>query len=357
MKTGILIGYYVNEQDARGALRKLRRTGCRCAAFVTRRAEGGIHIVDPFGRRRILGAVAAFILLGSIAAMISLKVPWQIFPYGQPLSVLIPAVACGVFGVLLSAVWMRRTRFGVERHLLTEHARRLVAGETALIVQSPIERLKIAVPVLLESGEIPPAVFVLHPHRESPELEHDTGIPDGPPLSSAHLQEHARRLAANHQLDDKPLRNAELLRRLERSRRWVKQVCLDLAEASHLQQSVSPTAEWLLDNEYILESNARDVRLNLPRPYYRQLPTLAAAPDRGLPRIYGLARELAADTDLSLYEENILEFIDAYQSIAPLSIGELWAVPQMLRIVLIEGIGQLAGRALIELQEREVADL
>jgi len=84
---------------------------------------------------------------------------------------------------------------------------------------------------------------------------------------------------------------------------------------------------------------------------------LAVAPNRGLPRIYGLARELAADTDLSLHEENILDFIDAYQSIAPLSIGELWAVPQMLRIVLIESIGQLASRALTELQEQEIADL
>jgi len=164
-------------------------------------------------------------------------------------------------------------------------------------------------------------------------------------------------LAADHQLDGKPLRNAELLQRLERSRRWVKQVCLDLSEASHLQQSVSPTAEWLLDNEYILESNSCDVGLNLPWPYYRQLPALAAAPDRGLPRIYGLARELAADTDLSLYEDNTLEFIHAYQSIAPLSIGELWAVPQMLRVVLIESISQLAGRALKELQEQEIADL
>lgn len=357
MKTGILIGYYINEQDARDALRKLRHAGYRCAAAVSKRAEGGTHIVDPFGRHRIWVVAAAFILPGLIAAVIAMKVPWQISPYGQPLSVLIPAVACGIIGVLLSAVWMRRSRFGIERRLLTGHARRLIAEETALIVQSPIEQLRIAVPVLLQSGETPPAVFVLHPHRESPTCEQDTGIPDAPPLGSAQLQEHARHLAADHQLDSKPLRNTELLRRLKRSRRWVKQVCLDLSEASHLQQSVSPTAEWLLDNEYILESNARDVELNLPWRYYRQLPALAAAPDRGLPRIYGLARHLAADTDLSLYKENLLDFIDAYQSIAPLSIGELWAVPQMLRIVLIESIGQLAGRVLTELQEQEIADL
>ena len=76
-----------------------------------------------------------------------------------------------------------------------------------------------------------------------------------------------------------------------------------------------PTAEWLLDNEYIIESNARDVRLNLPRRYYRQLPALANEPYRGLPRIYGLAKELVSHTDLRLDQENILAFIEAYQSV------------------------------------------
>ena len=50
--------------------------------------------------------------------------------------------------------------------------------------------------------------------------------------------------------------------------------------------------------EYIFESNARDVRLNLPGRFYRQLPALADGPCRGLPRIYGLARELVSRTDL-----------------------------------------------------------
>ncbi len=39
-----------------------------------------------------------------------------------------------------------------------------------------------------------------------------------------------------------------------------------------------------------------------------------------------------------------------------LTIGELWAVPQMLRIALIESILSIAERALTELREREVAD-
>jgi cyclic beta-1,2-glucan synthetase len=59
---------------------------------------------------------------------------------------------------------------------------------------------------------------------------------------------------------------------------------------------------------------------------------------------------------LRLDKENILAFIEAYQSVRALSIGELWAVPQMLRTALIESIQDLAERALTELREREIAD-
>jgi cyclic beta-1,2-glucan synthetase len=69
-----------------------------------------------------------------------------------------------------------------------------------------------------------------------------------------------------------------------------------------------------------------------------------------------LARELVYPTDFRLDRENILACIKAYQSVRTLTIGELWAVPQMLRIALIESIQDLAASALTELREREIAD-
>ncbi|MDX9826134.1 MAG: glucoamylase family protein [Spirochaetia bacterium] len=96
--------------------------------------------------------------------------------------------------------------------------------------------------------------------------------------------------------------------------------------------------------------------MNLPWPFYRQLPALANENDRGLPRIYSLAHELTARTELLVDEQTIMAFVEAYQSVTSLSIGELWAVPQMLRMALIEGIEELASRALIELREQEIAD-
>ena len=354
MNTGLLIAYFAKHEEARGALGILRRKGYLRTAWVSRRLDGGIHIGDPFRWGRFFGAAAAFLLFGCLAAVILMGLQWRgTIPAGST-SVPIAAVGSGIFGILLGVAWIRRSRFGVERALLGDHGRRLMSGETVLILQAPIEGLRSAVAALPQSGETPPAVFVLHPRREVPVEE--SWSPEAL-LNPAQLQERARRLAEEHRVDPKPQRNTELLRRLERSRRWIQQVCLDLSEAFRLERSMLPTAEWLLDNEYILESNARDVLLNLPRHYYRQLPVLASGPNRGLPRIYGLAQDLAAHSDLCLDEENIPAFIEAYQSAGPLSIGELWAVPQMLRVVLIEGIRHLAGRALTELREGEIADL
>ncbi|MFW6181494.1 MAG: glycosyl transferase, partial [Spirochaetota bacterium] len=325
MRTGILVGYFAGRQEARDAFRKLRGRGYFRAAWVSRGTEGEMHAGDPFPWYRICGAAAAFILLGGAAAAVWPGFWWPAPMFSRLPSAMIPAASGGVIGILLGVVWIRRKRFGVERRLLQDHARWLIAGDTALILQAPVEKLRVPAGLLLESGGVPPAVFVLHPRCDGTAREQGDPAPGGTPLGPAQVQDHARSLAAGHRLDAEPLRNAGLLRRLERDRRLVQQVCLELSEASQLRQSVPPTAEWLLDNEYILESNARDVRLNLPWSYYRQLPALAGEPHRGLPRIYSLARELAACSDFLLDRENILAFLEAYQSAAPLSIGELWA--------------------------------
>jgi cyclic beta-1,2-glucan synthetase len=354
MKTGILIGYFAKHDEALEAFANLKRKGYRRIAWVSKSMEGIVRIGDPFRRRLVLGAVLSFILFGVLATLVWLSLQrsepiLSRFPYN-----LVPILLSGFSGILLSLAWMKRSRFGVERNLLVNHTRWLVSGETVIILQGPIETLRLPFTLLLESGETPPAVFVLHPRRMSPVGENWN--PAGISFNLVQFQDYARHLAREHQLDPKPLRNTKLLKRVEQIRRWVQEVCLDLSEASRLQQNVPPTTDWLLDNEYILESNAHDVRLNVPRHFYRQLPALASETDRGLPRIYGLARELAAHADLRLDQENILTFIEAYQSVESLSIGELWAVPQMLRTALIEGIHYLSARALSELREGEIAN-
>ena len=175
-------------------------------------------------------------------------------------------------------------------------------------------------------------------------------------VTAAQLQEHAQRLATDHRSTLGPLHNTELLKRIERGRRWVHEACLDLSVANRLEQSVSPAAEWLLDNEYIIEGNARDVLLNLPRRYYRQLPALASEPDRDSPASTAWRGNWSPTRTCAWTRRTSWRSSRPIKREAPLSIGELWAVPQMLRTALLEGIQQIAGRTQTELRERGIAN-
>ena len=354
MEAGTLIGYFAERDEALRSLRELQRRGFRRAALVHKTADGDVHIRDPFLWRRALGVTLTAILFGGLAGVASLVLHWPVPILSGSLSTLVSIFAGGFIGTLFGTVWIRRSKCGVERRLLEDHARWLVPEETVLILQAPIETLQFPVAVLRESRDIPPAVFVLHPKRENP--IGDVRSADVP-LPPTQIQEYAQRLAMAHEVDPRPRRNPELLRRVGNAHQWIHQACLDLSEASRLEQGAPPTAEWILDNEYVIESNARDVQLNLPRRFYQELPALANEPYRGLPRIYGLAKELVSYTELRLDRENMLVFIEAYQSVHTLTIGELWAVPQMLRTALIESIQNLAVRALTELREREIANV
>ena len=97
-----------------------------------------------------------------------------------------------------------------------------------------------------------------------------------------------------------------------------------------------------VDNFYIVEDVLREVKHDLPRGYYTQLPRLVHGCLAGYPRVYALALALVAHTDSSLDETHLLRFVQAYQAITPLTIGELWAVPTMLRLALIENLRRLA---------------
>ncbi len=129
-----------------------------------------------------------------------------------------------------------------------------------------------------------------------------------------------------------------------------------IAAAAARGEVLTTDAEWLLDNYHIIEETLREVRQDLPGGYYRELPKLAGGPFRGLPRVYAPCAELVAHTDSALDETNVTRFVQAYQQVTPLTIGELWAVPIMLRVVVLDNLRRLAGQMLYTRAERELAE-
>src|SRR4029077_49153 len=110
--------------------------------------------------------------------------------------------------------------------------------------------------------------------------------------------------------------------------------------------------EWLVDNYHIVEEQLREIRQDLPRGYYHELPKLAEGPLEGYPRIYAVALALMAHTDSRLDTNTLRRFIIAYQTVSPLSIGELWAVAITLRLALVENLRRLRGPLVRAREER-----
>jgi len=353
VRVGILIGYFAQQDEARKALRGLARHGYRRAALIYKAADGDVHTSNSFLRSRALWTVLAAGLFGGAGAIAALLLHWlPPFPIGSSTTSLLLILASAAIGVLAAAFWLRRSRYGVDPAVLRAHARWLVSGESVLILQAPVESLQRPAALLRASGDIPPALFVMHPKHERRRTVRVPSVK----LSPSQILEHAERHAREQQVDLQQQPTTRLLKRIKQSRHWIRQVCLDLTAASRLEQKATPAADWILDNEYILEANARDVLLNLPRRFYRQLPTLASDPYPGLPCIYALAKDIVSHSELRLDRENIVAFIEAHQSVRVLKIGELWAIPQMLRIALIESIQSLAVTALEDLRERQLAE-
>ena len=105
------------------------------------------------------------------------------------------------------------------------------------------------------------------------------------------------------------------------------------------EQVLSSAAEWLLDNFYLARQSLRQIREDLPHGFYRQLPKLTAGPLGGYPRVYAIAQELVASSSARLDLEQVRRYVTFYQERRPLTIGELWALPIMLRFTIL---GELA---------------
>jgi cyclic beta-1,2-glucan synthetase len=128
-----------------------------------------------------------------------------------------------------------------------------------------------------------------------------------------------------------------------------------IALISQSGRYVTPAAEWLLDNFHLVEAQLQQIREGVPRSYYARLPKLATPPLAGLPRVYGIAWAYVAHTDSVLNKDLFTAFLNAYQDIDELTLGELWALPTTLRVVLLENLRRVAESIASNKVSREVA--
>lgn len=174
-------------------------------------------------------------------------------------------------------------------------------------------------------------------------------------FSAEQLEQHARSLANTHTviIEKAP---EQLLGRLSDNEQVLLEVHELLTASAKKSVRISPAGEWLLDNFYIIEEQIYIANKHLPKGYSEGLPRLIKGPSLGLPRVYDIAQQIVSHSDGRVDMQSLAGFIRAYQSVAVLNLGELWAVPIMLRLALIENLRRLSAQIAIDGINKNLAD-
>ncbi|MHB8912488.1 MAG: protein kinase family protein, partial [Lysobacter sp.] len=175
-------------------------------------------------------------------------------------------------------------------------------------------------------------------------------------FSAEHMERHGRQLARSHRIS--PQQHPDrLLDRLSDNQQVLDRACGLLTAAAQANRRLTPAGEWLLDNIYLIEEQIAIARRHLPRNYSRELPRLLQGSSAGLPRVYDIALNAISHGDGRVDAESLSRFLAAYQEVAPLKLGELWAIPIMLRLALIENLRRVSARLIADRRNQNLADL
>ena len=165
------------------------------------------------------------------------------------------------------------------------------------------------------------------------------GMP-GNNLNVENLAALGHALALGHQVDGVNARQIDLYRQLATLPAWLartRRYC-ESPKARDIR-----VADWLLDNDYQVLRALRQLRVDLPKNFYRQLPALQGLnrPMRLLVIAHGALRAMPKQLTVG----NLVNYVNAYQQAAGLQIAELWALPSLLRLAslenLVDAFGQL----------------
>lgn len=190
-------------------------------------------------------------------------------------------------------------------------------------------------------------------------------------FSIGQLEQHARTLAGWHALSTAKRPSPDvLLPRLDHNERVFARAYTLITNAVGRGRRITPAAEWFIDNWPLIEEQIRTARLHLPRGYSRELPRLVSTSPQSTststststskrsattPRVYQLALEIVSHSHGHIDEDALHAFFTAYQSVAPLRLGELWATPIMLRLALLEDLRRVVANVTAGRRDRERA--
>ncbi len=166
-----------------------------------------------------------------------------------------------------------------------------------------------------------------------------------------------QQLAEQHGAPATELVGPSFFPRLQANVALLQRAEVTLAAWAAQGQAVGPAGDWLLDHIASLAAQTRAVRDGLPRRYYQSLPVLAGTPLAGTPRVLAIAWAYVEASDSLFDLQKLQDMLLGYQRLHRLTLGELWALPTTLRVVLIENLRRIVERVLSETAARSSASL
>src|SRR6059058_566919 len=349
----LVVGIFQSVGTGRAVLQNLHRARFRRAAAIHASAKGRQRVEEQ-GISAIGGSAAVSVLSLALGAFIF----WERGTLGnyRPSELAMVLAAFALAGAVIGWILVQLLREHVDAASFARFASTILPNETVVLAEVEASEASRVLAILRDVEAEAPVTFGFYP--PPPFSVESTARPLSHELpSSQRLVENAASLASAIAVSSgaKP-RGPSFLHRLleiEDALEWTNMSLTMSAEARH---AFTLSAEWLLDNAYLIREQVTDLRKSLPQKYYGKLPLIANGPAAGLPRVYHVAAEMVAETDGALEPEIIRRFLAAFQAITPLDIGELWALPLMLRLQLLECIRALAIQVDQQQRESEEAD-
>ncbi len=174
-------------------------------------------------------------------------------------------------------------------------------------------------------------------------------------FSSDQIERHGKVVAGAHKLQQ-GASSDKLLKRLGDNEETLLEVRNLLVDSIRNGKTITPGAEWLLDNFYLVEEQVVIARKHLPKGYSQALPYLANGISAGMPRVYDIVLEIISHSDGRVDVTSLISFIASYQTHTVLTLGELWAIPILLRLAVIENLRRVSGKIALDMIDHNLAD-
>ena len=122
---------------------------------------------------------------------------------------------------------------------------------------------------------------------------------------------------------------------------WLEKAHTYFREATNKGNSLTFASEWMLDNYYIIKRTFQQISQDMPTSFYNQLPKLMDNSLKDLPRIYVIGCAELSSQKYLLNMEDMQDTLIKVQQDVTLTMGELWALPIILRYRLIQILAQV----------------